>query len=41
MPCATLGFEVVRLTWADLDNPHRVDALLKAALARAERRRSA
>jgi very-short-patch-repair endonuclease len=32
-----LGFEVVRLTWADLDNPHRVDALLTAALARAER----
>lgn len=36
-----LGFEVVRLTWADLDNPHRVDGLLKAALARVDRRRSA
>jgi very-short-patch-repair endonuclease len=32
-----LGFEIVRLTWADLDNPGRVDALVRAALARAER----
>ena len=36
-----LGFEVVRLTWADLDNPGRVDALVRAMLARAERRVSA
>jgi very-short-patch-repair endonuclease len=36
-----LGYEVVRLTWADLDNPRRVDALVRAALARAERRLTA
>ena len=32
------GYEVVRLTWADLDNPRRVDALIRAALARAAAR---
>ncbi len=32
-----LGFEVVRLTWRDLDHPARVAALVRAALARAQR----
>ncbi|HSF97065.1 MAG TPA: type IV toxin-antitoxin system AbiEi family antitoxin domain-containing protein [Ornithinibacter sp.] len=36
-----LGYEIVRLTWADLENPRQVDALVRAALARAERRLSA
>ena len=35
-----LGFEVVRVTWADLDHPERVLAKVGAALARADRRRS-
>ena len=30
-----LGFEVVRLTWADLDHPEVVDRLVRAALDRA------
>ncbi|WP_377645033.1 type IV toxin-antitoxin system AbiEi family antitoxin domain-containing protein [Oryzobacter terrae] len=30
----SLGYEVVRLTWADLSRPRRVDALVRAALAR-------
>jgi len=34
----SLGFEVVRLTWADLANPERVRALLEAALARSASR---
>ena len=34
-----LGYEVVRLTWADLDHPRRVDALVRSALARASNRR--
>jgi very-short-patch-repair endonuclease len=31
----TLGYEVVRITWADLERPGRVAALVRAALARA------
>jgi hypothetical protein len=34
-----LGFEVVRVTWADLDEPGRVLARVRAARQRAERRR--
>jgi very-short-patch-repair endonuclease len=30
----TLGYEVVRLTWADLARPHRVEALVRSALER-------
>ena len=30
-----LGFEVVRLTWADLDHPEVVDRLVRSALDRA------
>lgn len=37
----SLGYEVVRLTWADLSRPERVRALLEAALARSGRRRAA
>ena len=33
-----LGYEVVRLTWADLDHPARVDAMLRRAAARAAAR---
>jgi very-short-patch-repair endonuclease len=33
-----LGFEVVRLTWADLLHPERVDAKIRAAVARARAR---
>jgi very-short-patch-repair endonuclease len=36
-----LGFEVVRVTWADLEHPDRVLAWIRSALARAERRRPA
>jgi very-short-patch-repair endonuclease len=32
-----LGYEVVRLTWRDLDDPARVAGLIRAALARAAR----
>lgn len=32
------GYEVVRLTAADLHDPHRVDSLIRAAIARAARR---
>lgn len=32
------GYEVVRLTWPDLDDPHRVRTLLQAAVARARLR---
>ena len=35
----SLGWEVVRLTWADLHQPERVRALMTAALARAASRR--
>ncbi|ANS79423.1 hypothetical protein SGUI_2027 [Serinicoccus hydrothermalis] len=35
-----LGYEVVRLTWADLANPALVDRRLRAAFARARARRS-
>jgi very-short-patch-repair endonuclease len=31
----SLGYEVVRLTWADLERPRRVDALVRSALERA------
>lgn len=34
----SLGYEVVRLTWRDLDHPMRVDELIVAALRRASRR---
>lgn len=34
-----LGYEVVRLTWADLKNPERVRALVDAAIRRSARRR--
>ncbi len=34
------GYEVVRLTWADLDHPDRVERLIRAALTRAGRRLS-
>ena len=34
-----LGYEVVRLTWADLKNPERVRRLVDAAIRRAARRR--
>jgi hypothetical protein len=34
----SLGYEVVRLTWADLDRPQRVDALVRAARDRARAR---
>lgn len=34
------GYEVVRLTWADLEHPARVDARVRAALARDAARRS-
>ena len=33
-----LGYEVVRLTWADLANPERVRGLVEAAIRRAARR---
>ena len=33
-----LGYEVVRLTWADLKNPERVRRLVDAAIRRAARR---
>ena len=33
----SLGYEVVRLTWADLDRPQRVDAMVRSAQARARR----
>jgi very-short-patch-repair endonuclease len=33
----SLGYEVVRLTWADLARPHRVKALVRSALERAAR----
>lgn len=36
-----LGFEVVRVTWSDLDHPDRVLGRVRAALARAARRRPA
>jgi very-short-patch-repair endonuclease len=36
-----LGFEVVRLTWADLERPEVVDRLIRSALDRAAGRRSA
>ena len=39
-PLRELGFEVVRVTWADLDHPDWVLARVRAALARADRRRS-
>ncbi len=32
-----LGFEVVRITWADLDHPERIIARIRRAVARAER----
>lgn len=32
------GYEVVRITWADLDHPARILALIEAACARADRR---
>ena len=35
-----LGYEVVRLTWADLDDPSLVARRLEAAFARARTRRS-
>jgi very-short-patch-repair endonuclease len=31
----SLGYEVVRLTWADLERPRRVEALVRSALERA------
>ena len=34
----SLGYEVVRLTGADLDRPQRVDAMVRAALERAAAR---
>ena len=34
-----LGYEVVRLTWADLDRPEKVARLLREARARAAARR--
>ncbi|MGL5862699.1 MAG: hypothetical protein ACRCY9_15715, partial [Phycicoccus sp.] len=37
----SLGYEVVRLTWADLERPRRVDALIRAALGRVAARRPA
>lgn len=33
----SLGFEVVRLTWSDLDDPERVRSLIEAACTRAAR----
>ena len=33
-----LGYEVVRLTWADLDDPGRVHDLITSAFARAAAR---
>jgi hypothetical protein len=33
----SLGYEVVRLTWADLKDPERVRALIEAAIRRAAR----
>ena len=33
----SLGYEVVRLTWADLDRPRRVQSLVRSALERAAR----
>ncbi|MGG5260311.1 type IV toxin-antitoxin system AbiEi family antitoxin domain-containing protein [Phycicoccus avicenniae] len=35
-----LGYEVVRITWVDLEHPGRVAALVRAALARAAARES-
>lgn len=35
-----LGYEVVRVTWADLEHPARVVARIRAAFARATARRS-
>lgn len=37
----SLGYEVVRLRWADLDRPHLVRARIMAAIARAEARDAA
>ena len=37
----SLGYEVVRLTWADLSRPRRVDALVRSAIERAAARRPA
>ena len=31
----SLGYEVVQLTWADLERPRRVEALVRSALERA------
>lgn len=36
-----LGYEVVRLTWADLENPSRLVALVRRAFARASGRQAA
>jgi hypothetical protein len=36
-----LGYEVVRLLWADLDRPRVVDAKVRAAITRAKARRAA
>lgn len=36
----SMGYEVVRLTWSDLERPRRVDALVRAALARVEQRQT-
>lgn len=36
-----LGYEVVRITWADLDNPARIGALVRRAFARAAERGAA
>jgi len=33
----SMGYEVVRLTWADLDRPRRVQSLVRSALERAAR----
>ena len=35
-----LGYEVVRLTWTDLDDPARVRSLIVAAFQRSARRRA-
>ena len=34
----SLGYEVVRLTWADLARPKRVEALIRSAMRRVEAR---
>ena len=36
----SLGYEVVRLTWADLARPKRVEALIRSAMRRVEARSS-